>query len=101
MEEWVPYRPGCFPPPIVVDGAEVPRSVIVEYEDGHQEEDCIFGGELLFHCEKSCTPIYGRLLRWRYQYSKEEFMQRLQEELERRRQRRERERVAAHGADRR
>lgn len=85
--KWFKYKPHKFPPELIVDGATVPRPVVVRYENGHEEDDYIFNGALVFFCETSCTPIYGRIVKWRYKYTKAEFFKKVYEERERRKKR--------------
>lgn len=82
--EWHEYAVGHFPDDLVVDGAIVPRPVIVQYENGHEEDDYIFKNALMFFCVTACVPIYGPPKRWRYRDSKDEFMRKVEAERLRR-----------------
>lgn len=82
--EWHDYAVGHFPDDLVVDGAIVPRPVIVQYENGHEEDDYIFKNALMFFCVTACVPIYGPPKRWRYRDSKDEFMRKVEAERLRR-----------------
>lgn len=77
---WNKYAAGELPSDCVVDGKIIPIPVIVRFDDGHEEEDWIAGGELFLYCEKSCAFLLGHPIAWRYKYSKAEFLRRINEQ---------------------